>query len=408
MRGRGGWRRGGGPGPMFHGGPGPYPPPPSGPVYACWPAPFDLNLCEASFPRAKEFDDSDLAQAISKRHQEIMPTSAEQTAVVNLVNKVKAALQKIASTPDQNSSIALEEYREVGSFRKDTMLAGHNVADIVVVFRSLPTFEAVSALGQKIVEELKANDKEGSITADIAFTRPPSRVYSCLSRDFGCEITGPKASIRILVTTLPSNAKHLDPDLHLKETIMMAHMAALRHARWFEENAATPTIRSLIRIMKDIRNRFEQLTPLSVWIIERLSHYAVMNTTSQKPLTVSQAFRRFFQLIAAGFLLPTSIAVGDPCERNRRIHQSLTYEQMDQLCSAAQTLLRIICHGGYKHVLGLETSKSGLVTEVTFWGDVIVTPLKAAYTEKALEPMYEDDPKSKANTDKADGMDTHS
>lgn len=50
----------------------------------------------------------------------------------------------------------------------------------------------------------------------------------------------------------------------------------------------------------------------------------------------------------------------------------------------------------------------GLVTEVTFWGDVIVTPLKAAYTEKALEPMYEDDPKSKANTDKADGMDTHS
>lgn len=34
-----------------------------------------------------------------------MPTSAEQTAVVNLVNKVKAALQKIASTPDQNSSI---------------------------------------------------------------------------------------------------------------------------------------------------------------------------------------------------------------------------------------------------------------------------------------------------------------
>lgn len=53
-----------------------------------------------------------------------------------------------------------------------------------------------------------------------------------------------------------------------------------------------------------------------------------MNTTSQKPLTVSQAFRRFFQLIAAGFLLPTSIAVGDPCERNRRIHQSLTYEQM--------------------------------------------------------------------------------
>lgn len=33
----------------------------------------------------------------------------------------------------------VEEYREVGSFRKGTMLAGHNIADIVIVLRSLPT-----------------------------------------------------------------------------------------------------------------------------------------------------------------------------------------------------------------------------------------------------------------------------
>lgn len=386
MRGRGGWRRGG---PPFHG-PGPYPHQP-GPVYACWPAPFDLTLCEANFPRTKDFDDSDLAQAISKRHQEITPTSAEQSAIVNLVSKVKTALTTIASTPDP--SAALEEFREVGSFRKETMLAGHNVADVVVVFRSLPTFEAVSALGQKIIDELKATDQEA---------------YTCVSRDFGCEIAAPKATIRLLITTLPSNAKLLDSDLHLKESVLMAHMAALRHARWFEENASTPPIRTLVRIMKDIRGRFEHLAPLSVWIIERLSHYAVLNTPSQKPLSVNQAFRRFFQLLAAGFLLPSSIAIGDPCERNRRIHQSLTYEQMDQLCSAAQTLLRIICHGGYKHVLGLETSKAGLVTEVTFWGNVIVTPLQAAYAEKALEPMYEDEQKAKDVEVKAEGMETSS
>ncbi|VDK20294.1 unnamed protein product [Anisakis simplex] len=110
-----------------------------------------------------------------------MPTSAEQSAVVSLVNKVKGALQKIASNPDQSASMVLEEFREVGSFRKETMLAGHNVADIVVVFRSLPTFEAVSALGQKIVEDLKAGDKEGSIVADITFAPPPSRgmCYGC-------------------------------------------------------------------------------------------------------------------------------------------------------------------------------------------------------------------------------------
>lgn len=53
-----------------------------------------------------------------------------------------------------------------------------------------------------------------------------------------------------------------------------------------------------------------------------------MNTATRQPLTLSQSFRRFFQLLAAGLLLPTSPALVDPCEANRRIHQSLTYEQM--------------------------------------------------------------------------------
>ncbi|VDM99313.1 unnamed protein product [Thelazia callipaeda] len=355
------------------------PPPGSGhsiPVFACRPMPFDLVLCEASFPRISEADDTDLAQAISKRHQEITPVPAEQTAVLGLVSKIKAAIEKISSTPDLLPSVTIEEFREVGSFRKGTMLAGHNVADIVVVLRSLPTVEAVSSLGQKIVEELKANDKE---------------VYSCVSRDFGCQISGPNAVVRLLITTVPSNAKLLEPDLHLKENVMISHMAALRHARWFEENASNPTIKILVRIMKDIRNRFDQLRDLSVWNIELISHYAVINTATQQPLSASQAFRRFFQLLAAGLLLPTSPALSDPCEQARRIHQSLTYEQMDQLCSSSQTLLRIICHGGYKHVLGLETSKSGLVSDMTFWGDVIVTPLEAAYVDRVMEPMYDEE-----------------
>ena len=52
--------------------------------------------------------------------------------------------------PKGFDSCQIEEVRQVGSYRKATLIAGHKVADFVILLKTLPTEEAVMRLGQKV------------------------------------------------------------------------------------------------------------------------------------------------------------------------------------------------------------------------------------------------------------------
>ena len=161
---------------------------------------------------------------------------------------------------------------------------------------------------------------------------------------------------------------------------LQENMAMIRHARWFEENGTQSTLKVMIRVLKDIKKRTEGWKNFSIWHIELLSHYSLYHTPNRQPLPLSHGFKRFLQLLSAGILLPGSPSLNDPC--NRGIPLTMTYDEkdMDSICTAAQTMLRVLCHGGINSILGCDPKIQDVTTEVSVWDvNVVVTPLEKAY-----------------------------
>ncbi|XP_046686879.1 LOW QUALITY PROTEIN: interleukin enhancer-binding factor 2 homolog [Homalodisca vitripennis] len=356
--------------------------------------PFDMALCEQAFPRVKPLpagSEEAFTQALLKRNTDLTPTPQEQAAVLNLVTMVQTAFDNLVVAPGNFDACQVEEARQVGSFKKGTMLTGHNVADIVVILKTLPTKMCVGALGNRILEDLKktnANEVLALCTNDRGFF----------------EISSSEAAVRVLVATVQYNLRKLDPEIHMDYKTLQSHLAAIRHSRWFEENAHHSSVKVLIRLLRDLKTRFDSLEPLTPWMLDLLAHSAIMNNPSRQALPINVAYRRVLQLLASGLFLPGSASITDRIDNGvtYRVHQTMTLEQQDQVCLTAQTLIRIMAHGGFKTVLD---GHSGLITQTTVWDGVEVTPLDKAF-EKPVEKEGENEDMDAEGTGGEEAMET--
>lgn len=225
----------------------------------------------------------------------------------------------------------LEEVRQVGSYKKGTMLANHNVADIVVILKTLPTRESCEVLSKRVDLELKNAMKTEVITKDD--------IISIVNTEKGFDVFNVNAKVRILITTIPANLRRLEQKIHFDMKLIQNHLSAIRHSHWFEENAHHSSIKVLIRILRDIMKRFDGFHSISPWMIDLLAHFAIMNNPTRQALPINVAFRRVFQLLAAGLFLPNSSGILDPCEKNHvRVFTCMTLEQQDVCCTTAQVI----------------------------------------------------------------------
>jgi len=378
---RGGAPRGGGFG-SFKGG---HPRPPFIPH-----VPFDMVLAEPAFPsvmkkvgsNTSKGNDDAVQTALIKRDENLTPNPNEQTAITNLVNTIQSVLDGLIVSAGDFDACEIEEVRVVGAYKKGTMMTGNNLAELVVVFKTLPTKEACEALGKKVWESVKQKDTQ------------EFRMLTMMPNEKGFDLSSPKATVAVQITTILPNLRKLDPELHLDIKILQQAHTAIRRSRWFEENASNASIKCLVRLLHDLQKRFTGFAALTPWMLDLLAHYLILNNPSRQPLPLGQAYKRFLQLLSAGFFLPGSAGIVDPCEIGVRVHTAMSLEEQDQVCLTAQTLLRVMSHGGYKQVLGIE-GNSSIATEMSVWDGVVVSPLEKAYEKppdrKDGDKMEEED-----------------
>jgi len=328
--------------------------------------PFDVVLCEAAFPRVKApVNDDEFTQALIQRNQELTATAEDQTTVLAHITKVTNALDALVVSPPSDLDLVIEEHRQVGSFKKGTMMVGNVVADIAVIFKSMPTKELVIKLAEKIVEQIKVTSPECDFVIE--------------NTNAGFKLISKESKVNVLIGTTGANIRKLVADTHIDQKFVQATLAAIRHVRWFEEHASHSSVKVLVRLLKDMSKRFEGFSPLTPWIIDLLAHHCVMTTSSRQPLPVNEAFRRCLRLLSAGFFLPGSAGIVDPCETGHvRVHTVMSLDQQDKVCYTAQTLLRVLSHGGYKKVIGIENDVT-ITTHISVYNDVVITPSERAY-----------------------------
>jgi len=325
-----------------------------------------------------------LTQFLSRRVQDITPSSDEQALVQGFCTKVATVVENMILT-GEGKELMLDEVRAVGSQKKGTSLSGCTTADLVVLLREIPSASLASKLATKVMDVLNSAQEEGKEEQQegtIVLKNVSNNLF---------ELESPKNVVtRVYVTTTADKVYGMPPRDVVDTKPYEEALRMIRHIRWWDDHTShLKSVRSLVRILKDMQRHVPGLKHLNPWYIELLSNCAVIPLIGDEPLSLVDGFKRVWQLLAAGLFLPGSIGIPDPCEESDcGVHENLSLQECDELTRNAQMILQMLHFGAYREVLAVDGATPVKFTEPYSFGSVTLNVPVPAY-EKLSVPSQE-------------------
>ncbi|CAG0913479.1 unnamed protein product [Notodromas monacha] len=300
---------------------------------------------------------------VSARHRQIYPAESELGNVQKMVAMVEKGLKGASDALEGLDSAAgsvrkdpkVEDKRmvkgvmPVGALAKGLVIRGEQLVQLVVLCMQKPT----QSLLKQVVELLPAQIPNGS---DIYS-------YKVVPEDasiFINSVKEPHVSVQVIFTSLLVRAENVpeeqkkveDPLDLLSQDKCLEGLAFLRHSKWYQAKAhGLQSCTMVIRIMRDFCRRESSWHCMRPWHLELLVHKVV--ESAKTPLSPGDAFKRVFEAVSAGILLPGN-RLTDPCEKNSvDAGAYLSDQQRHDLTFTAQTCLRQITFRMAHQVLGM-------------------------------------------------------
>eukprot|EP00117_Sycon_ciliatum_P021236 scpid56039/ scgid18673/ Interleukin enhancer-binding factor 2; Nuclear factor of activated T-cells 45 kDa &gt; Interleukin enhancer-binding factor 2 &gt; Interleukin enhancer-binding factor 2; Nuclear factor of activated T-cells 45 kDa len=338
--------------------------------------PFDLWQAEEIFPQAAPPpDDEGMSKALAARHAEIKIDSALQSQLMDHFTRVSTTLDNIIALQSSDDSPFVDKVRPVGAHRMSTAIRGNMTYQVVIMFKAWPTEDDLTSICNRVKEGLEKNYAESS----SKFTTVTAKVdKSSFSLSCG------QSTVQCLAAYQPESwlERAKSDQVPLKD--IEDSLKEIERSRWCDEHITHTSTRMVIRLLNDLRQRMNGFTHLTPWMAALLAHKAAVLPGRRDALQLAQAFRRLLHSLSAGLFLVDNIGVMDPCEKpSVNVHRALGFSRQEELCCAAQTLLRLLSHGALREILALNPECSVDFESTMNCGGIIVNPSICVFEQTA-------------------------